>query len=235
MPKRFIQCPVVIEGWLRLQAFIDTGSTGSLMSTTLFNESKLKLDSSHKAHLNTINGSAISIGRVHFQLNIASKTLPVVIDVVEGLPYPLLIGEDIGEQFKIVTDMETKKAYIKHGSRESSQHISQHNFNINTTLDTTSHSSLVSNQDSQITSLLQKYDSVFAESDKDLGNITVETHKIRTTHENPIFKPYMDGWTSTLATRLMWIYRLSKLVRTIYRIRLPLSVVVCLNRERKWQ
>lgn len=85
MPSTFIQFPIVINGWLHIHAFIDTGATHSLMSSELALQNNIPIDTLHKTPMNQVQGSLTSIGRVQFQLQIASRTLPVVAHVVEGL------------------------------------------------------------------------------------------------------------------------------------------------------
>lgn len=186
MPPLFIQFPVVINGWLRLHTFIDTAATATLMSPQLQQACNLQLDSRFLTHLDQVDGSTTSIGRVTFNLQIASQTQQVEAFVIERLKYSLLIGSDTGKKFKMLCDLESGKAFLKRDSHSQPSQVTSDKQALSIYNKPDSH--LGSKTHSNLDSILHHYSSVFAKSDDDLGNITVETHKIRTLHENPIYK-----------------------------------------------
>lgn len=186
MPSSFVSFPVTIDSWFRVHAFVDSGATISLISSTLVNESKLALDTSSKTTFNQLLGNLHSIGRCHFTLTIGSRSMPVTVDVIEGLSYPFLLGLDISSRFGIITDLATGHAYLK-----EQQPITDTTKILQQPSQPTAVSVTTTGPPVQgfLKHIFKTYDSVFAQSDSDLGTITVSQHKIPTIHDRPINKP----------------------------------------------
>lgn len=185
MPHRYIKMPVVINSCHQLHAFADSAASLSLISLNAVQTLKLHMDTTLTTSFNQLSGTLSSIGRCSFTLTIGSRTRTVTVDVSPELEYPFLLGMEIGEAFGLVLDLQSKHAYLKHPF--NSQQVPR----INT----------ISHPDGYLPSggthflpspklqtLLNEFNGVFAKSDDDLGTINIAKHKIRTTHNNPIYK-----------------------------------------------
>ena len=213
MHPKFIKFPVSINGWFRTHAFVDTGATLSLMSLHTAQQAKLRINTKTRTSLSQITGYTASIGRTTLRLTIGSITKQVAIDVMESFRYPLLLGMDIGAEFQIIADLGSRRAFLKgspqtaltttHQSPEGSASTLQGaaSFSpepMNPSPGPTTFSLGPANQivgldkgsesyPAKFNEVLNRHSTLFAQSNNDLGLITVAKHRIRTADQNPIY------------------------------------------------
>lgn len=152
-------------------AFVDTGSTVTLMSLQCARNLRLPIDTSQTITIKQVNSLTSSIGRVKFRLTISNKTLMIRAWIMEFLSFPLLLGLDIGELFDMYICMKERRVFFTDDGHQ-------------TTL--TAINTNISGGINSLDQVLIKHQEVFAQHDKDIGRITIAKHHIRAIDHPPI-------------------------------------------------
>jgi hypothetical protein len=155
-------------------AFIDTGSSITVLSYEMFVDLKLKIIQNSSINIRQISGLTKSIGRVKVRLTIKDKTKLVNIHVIKDFKFPLLLGLDVGEIFNLHIDLKNRKVrtYSPINPESYCFHISEE-------------------KNKKIRNLLKEYKDCFAQHNTDIGRITIDKHYIRTIPHAPIsMRPY---------------------------------------------
>ena len=102
------------------RAFLDSGSTISLISEKYTNELGIVFDSNHRIPITGISGSTKTLGRAHALVTIGKISREIPIDVVGGFEYDLLIGNPHAGLYGLVTHHQTCQLRQELGSVEES-------------------------------------------------------------------------------------------------------------------
>ncbi|UYV81569.1 hypothetical protein LAZ67_20001557, partial [Cordylochernes scorpioides] len=89
-----------------IQAFIDTGSTISIMSYSQFKNLNLQMEPSSSIYINQANSRTRSFGRVKVNLTISHITHQIDFHILRNFMYPLLLGLDVGTLFNLHVDIK---------------------------------------------------------------------------------------------------------------------------------
>lgn len=165
---KFLDVPITIED-RKMESFIDTGSTVSLMSFKISKRLKLKIDPSEKITINQLDGSTTSMGFVFASTTVHLTTKTVKYHVLPNFKYPILLGLDTGFGFGLHIDLEEKTVSIR--SPKTRELV--------TLLGDTT-------EKDRLNALINKYPTVFAQNETDIGRITVAQHRITTVNHPPI-------------------------------------------------
>lgn len=165
---KFLDVPLTIQG-KQMEAFIDTGSTISIMSLKTSQRLKLPLNENEKIVINQVEGSTKSIGTVIAQTTIHRTTKPVKYHVLSKFRYPILMGLSTCISFGLHLNLEDKTISIR--SPDSQDLV--------TLLGEPS-------EKDQLEVLIARYPTVFAQNETDIGRITVAQHRITTINHPPI-------------------------------------------------
>jgi hypothetical protein len=109
--SKFVNINVKINNQ-SVPAFIDTGSSITVLSYEMFVNLKLKVIQNSSINIRQISGLTKSIGRVKVRLTIKDKTKLVNIHVIKDFKFPLLLGLDVGEIFNLHIDLKNRKVNI---------------------------------------------------------------------------------------------------------------------------
>ena len=150
-------------------AFIDTGATISIISSTLVNKLKLRPDPNTSITIKQLDGSTRSMGRISLPLSINSITKSVTLHVIKDFSYPFLIGLDIGQLFGLNIDL--RKFTVSIPSKEPSQPV----FTLST------------DENKAIEDILKQRSNAFSLQDNDIGRIKIARHSILTRPHHPIY------------------------------------------------
>jgi transposase InsO family protein len=171
---QFIHLNVSINGQL-VEAFIDTGSTITLMSAKLQRFLRLPIIDKTSISIKQLDGITHSIGRVNTILTLAHISKPLNIHVLPHFQYPLLLGLDAGKEFGLHLDLSSSKVSIC-DKRVPNKYIALH---------------LSLAQSNALSDLLIQNHKVFSNKDSDIGRIKIVKHTIHTVPHPPIqLKPY---------------------------------------------
>ncbi|UYV78677.1 hypothetical protein LAZ67_16002346 [Cordylochernes scorpioides] len=96
-----------------IQAFIDTGSTISIMSYSQFKNLNLQMEPSSSIYINQANSRTRSFGRVKVNLTISHITHEIDFHILRNFIYPLLLGLDVGTLFNLHVDIKNGVVTIK--------------------------------------------------------------------------------------------------------------------------
>ena len=107
-----------------------------------------------------VDGSTQSIGRASVSLQIGNISHTIDFHIISRFRYPLLLGLDVGQRFKLTINLETRNVSMPTGC--------------NATTNVTQYSSLhlTSDETTQLEAVLKRHESVF--SDTDIGRIRIE-------------------------------------------------------------
>ena len=159
-----------------IQAFIDTGSTISIISYQQLKRLNLTLEPSSSITIRQANSNTRSIGRVKVLLTIENITHPIHLHVLSHFKYPLLLGLDVGNLFGLHIDVKDKVVTTKGPSFGNCRFQANH---------------LTTGENIRLNEILQKYKQTFSENSVDVGRITIAQHTIHTTPHPPIqLRPY---------------------------------------------
>ena len=152
-----------------INAFVDTGATISVISSKLANKLRIIPIPNSSIFIRQLDGRTRSIGRAEISLTIKNITHRVTVHIVAAFAYPLLIGLDVGEKFRLKIDLFNRT--ITTNSHDNSPIICTANDADNDALQ----------------QLLVKWKSVFGTHDHDIGRITIARHAIHTVTHRPIY------------------------------------------------
>ncbi|RWS00094.1 Transposon Tf2-6 polyprotein-like protein, partial [Dinothrombium tinctorium] len=151
------------------EAFIDTGSTISVISQQIQHNLGLRIIPHSSILINQADGQTRSIGRTKANISIKQVTHQCEFHVIQNFQYPILIGLDIGQQFGLKIDLKTRTA---------SMTIMEQPLKTILTMKPT--------QSQQLKQLLQTHKNVFSQDGMDIGRISIAKHKIATIEHPPI-------------------------------------------------
>jgi hypothetical protein len=203
----FITIEAVIGG-IRFNAILDTASTINIMPELIAKQHNLKINSKKSIKLDLAEGSTSTLGTVSFNLTIGSLTHTITAQVICGFKYHLLLGTDIGKLFPIHIDLQSRKAVLNHqkpSSKAKPQQQSPHKRSQQTlaaesrgcekrfSTHTVTRTPLTSTSNSKtalsLNAIMNSFSKIFATTDKDLGRINTEQHRIHITNDKPIALP----------------------------------------------
>lgn len=165
---KLIDVPVIINGQ-NIRAFIDSGSTLSIISYKQANKLNLELSSSRTLRIGQALGSFSTIGIVTAPVTLYDITQTIDLHVVDGFGYPLLLGLDAGQKFRIKLDLERRKVTIPSTFPYSSACLN-----------------LQANTNARLDKILLQHKDIFAQHETDIGRISVAKHQITTVPHPPI-------------------------------------------------
>lgn len=200
---------MTINNWYKCHVIVDGGANISLMSEQTATAAKLQIDTSSRISISSVNGSSDCIGRCTFSLQIGPIIKQVTIYILKEFKHTMLIGTDLGGVFRMTTDLETCEAFLKTDPHTalnvtSFQHETHgpnigpqpHPHQATGSSPTSSGSGILGPQPISVAleHLLKQHQTLFSKSNADLGLITAANHRIRTTHENPIYtRPFRNS------------------------------------------
>ena len=169
----FINIDAKING-SPIKAFVDSGSSLSIISASLANKLNLKLIRNSSLVLHQVNGTTKTKGRTTVNMTIGQISAKLDLHVMENFQYPLLLGLDAGERFGLRIDLKSRTASMAINGPPK-RFVALY---------------LNTEEADQLNALLQKWFSLFSQ-DNNIGRITVAKHSIITTPHPPIqLRPY---------------------------------------------
>uniref|UniRef100_A0A158P4S6 RNA-directed DNA polymerase n=1 Tax=Tetranychus urticae TaxID=32264 RepID=A0A158P4S6_TETUR len=165
---KFIDIPLTIEG-ISVEAFIDTGSTISIMSLKTCKRLNLPINNKQQITINQLEGSTKSVGYTLASTTIHKTTKTIKYHIISNFRYPILIGLNTSIEFGLHLNLEDKTVSIR--SPETQELV--------TLLGET-------HEKDQLAALIEKHKSAFAQNETDIGRITVAKHRITTINHPPI-------------------------------------------------
>ena len=153
-----------------IKAFIDTGSSITVISEKTQKALKLKTNPNSSITVNLAEGSTNTLGSVDTDLQIANKTEKNTVHVLKDFKYPLLLGLDAGKRFGLTIDLSDHTVSMR------SETTNKECFSLN----------LEPTQRQKLDSLLIKHKQIFSQNETDIGRIKSVTHSIITVPHPPI-------------------------------------------------
>ena len=208
---------------LHIKAFLDTGSTISIISPQLFKKLGIRIIPRSSVKINMVTGNTTSIGRIKVPLTIQQITKIINLHVVHGFRQGLLIGLDVGSLYDINVSLRTKSIIINHHSsfaariiepeagptaEETSPKIVSLSVSSGPTPcsvnagPTSGPANIHSSSSNFVTELLHQFSDIFATEADPVGSIPNVQHSIITNTSTPIYvKPYRKPQTEHDRTR----------------------------------
>lgn len=157
-----------------MDAFIDTGSTISIMSAKKANQLHLPI-LPNSVTIQQVSGCTRTIGRVIIQLQINNQSQQTTLHILPNFRYPLLLGLDVGDAFDFQIDVK-HRVITQRAKKRKKRFIALH---------------LDQNESEGLNLLLQNYENIFSQHDTDIGRIIAAKHHINTVPHPPIqLRPY---------------------------------------------
>ena len=144
-----------------MSAFIDSGSTVTVMSLALAQDLNINYDTKTSLSVETVGGITRSVGRTNIDITIGQITKKLVVHIFERFSHDLLISQTDAGLFELILDFKNRKV---------KQNINGVDVAVNYT---------ETNTELDLSKIISKDDPVFSKSKTDVGRVSVDSHRIR--------------------------------------------------------
>ena len=182
-----------------VRAIMDTGATIEIISERIAKKLNLPIDDKRKCIIRMVDGETSSLGLVTIKLTVGGVQRITTAQVVRGFPYAMLMSLNAPFRLQLDTGMKTAKLIHENKLIELKAGIQQHVYlnNSDEPTPTEIHQPKQSVFLLKYQNLIEEFKECFSDSEKDIGKITIDSHRIRLKENYQIInkKPYRRSIT----------------------------------------
>ena len=167
-----------------MDSIVDSGSNVTLMSRATQRQLQLPIDPRTAIRITQLRGQVSSLGRTSFKIKSNETEITISAHVLDSFDIPLLIGLDAGDKLNLIINMRDRIAFPQPATQSETppeSHLAVRGSR------TAEPQPLTSEQQAQVSALLDQFQDVFAADRDDVGRIPGVKHHIELRTAKPIF------------------------------------------------